>query len=82
MDVIETIHEKVAHLPLPAQEEVLEAVEQIEGRYLTSGDQNDRANGGIEALFGSISLGFATGTDNEKIDEDLVREYNDTHDEG
>lgn len=43
MNTIETIQEKVYNLPVKAQEEVLEAIEQIEKRYKkngTSGEQN------------------------------------------
>lgn len=36
MNVIETIQQKVVHLPPQAQEEVLEAIEQIEERYQTA----------------------------------------------
>lgn len=35
--------------------------------------------GGIRELFGSASLGRATGADNESIDRDLAREYGDNH---
>jgi len=33
MNVVDTIHDKVFHLPREAQEEILEMVEQIEERY-------------------------------------------------
>ncbi len=33
MNVVETIRQKIIHLPLQAQEEVLEIIEQIEERY-------------------------------------------------
>lgn len=38
MNVVETIREKVFHLPPKAQEEVLRQVEQIEERYHISDD--------------------------------------------
>ena len=38
MNVVETIREKVFHLPPKAQEEVLEMIEQIEERYHISED--------------------------------------------
>ncbi len=31
--------------------------------------------------FGSVSLGHSIGTDNERIDADLAREYSATHEE-
>ncbi len=41
-----------------------------------------RSNGGgIRELFGSISLGSPTGSDNESIDADLAREYSNTHED-
>lgn len=33
----------------------------------------------LSDLFGSVSLGYPTGTDNESIDADLAREYANTH---
>jgi len=35
----------------------------------------------FESHFGEIDLGYSTGIDNESIDEDLAREYIDTHEE-
>ncbi len=35
----------------------------------------------FERHFGAVSLGYATGADNESIDADLAREYADTHEE-
>ena len=36
----------------------------------------------FERHFGSVSLGRATGVDNESIDADLAREYADPHEPG
>ena len=44
-----------------------------------NGDSN--GSGGIRELFGSVSLGYPTGADNESIDADLGREYMDTHED-
>ena len=41
----------------------------------------EKKGGGIRELFGSVSLGHATGADNESIDADLGREYASTHDD-
>ena len=35
----------------------------------------------FERHFGSVDLGYATGSDNESIDADLAREYGSTHEE-
>ncbi len=35
----------------------------------------------FERHFGAVSLGYATGADNESIEADLAREYADTHEE-
>lgn len=40
-----------------------------------------RKKASIRELFGSASLGYATGADNESIDADLAREYMNTHDD-
>ena len=82
MNVVETIREKVFRLPPKAQEEVMRQVEQIEEHYHTSEDPlRSNGNGGIRALFGSISLGHSTGADNESIDADLGREYMNKHED-
>lgn len=39
--------------------------------------ENDKAD--ITRFFGAASLGHATGTDNDRIDADLAREYGATH---
>lgn len=35
----------------------------------------------FERHFGEIDLGYPTGVENESIDEDIAREYFDTHEE-
>lgn len=74
MSVVETIREKVIHLPPRAQEEVLRHVEQIEERYHNSDEPSANGNGSLRELFGSVSLGRPTGSDNESIDADIARE--------
>lgn len=50
MNTIETITQKVFHLPLNAQEEVLNAIEEIEKRYATNGDSNNETAVAAHAL--------------------------------
>ena len=50
MNVVETIREKVFHLPPKAQEEVLKQVEQIEERYHISHDPSG-SNGNGEGTY-------------------------------
>lgn len=40
----------------------------------------DASRGSLRELFGSVDLGYPTGTENESIDRDLAREYGATHD--
>ena len=40
-----------------------------------------KSAGGIREMFGSVSLGHPTGSDNESIDADLAREYGSTHED-
>ncbi len=54
MNTIETIQEKVYHLPIKAQEEVLEVIEQIEKRYKKNGTSNGQ-NGENEHPLTSIA---------------------------
>lgn len=35
----------------------------------------------LSDLFGSVSLGYPTGIDNEKIEADLAHEYGNTHED-
>lgn len=55
-----------------------------EGREvtITLPDESPTKNkGGIREMFGSVSLGHPTGSDNESIDADLGREYGSTHED-
>lgn len=54
MNTLETIQEKIHHLPSEAQEEILEAIEQIEKRYKENGT-SARQNGEIEHPLTSIA---------------------------
>jgi hypothetical protein len=44
MNTVQTIYRKLSHLPPPAQEEVLAAIESIEERYADD-DLSDNTNG-------------------------------------
>lgn len=50
---------------------------------VTRQDNGDstKNKGSVRDLFGSGSLGYATGADNESIDADLARAYLDTHED-
>jgi hypothetical protein len=37
--------------------------------------------GALEALFGSVELGYPVGIDNEEIDRDIARAIADTHED-
>lgn len=78
MNISETIQQKVFHLPLGAQEEVLEIVERMEERYET---KNGSRNGKLSDLFGSVSLGRPLGADNNCIDADISDEIVNRHEE-
>lgn len=47
----------------------------------TRTDAQQKSRGSLRELFGSVALGYPTGTDNESIDADLAREYASTHEE-
>ena len=40
-----------------------------------------RVHGGVRELFGSVDVGHPIGIKNEDIDEDLAREYANTHED-
>lgn len=69
-------------LPLSEKERLKLAaliINDISNKPEINGD-NNRA-GSLRDMFGSVSLGHTTGANNEKIDEDLAREYGSTHED-
>lgn len=46
-----------------------------------SAEEAAEARTRFEQHFGEVSLGYATGADNESIDADLAREYGSSHEE-
>ena len=54
-------------------------INDISNRPETNGEA--KITGGIREMFGSVSLGHPTGSDNESIDTDLAREYGSTHED-
>jgi uncharacterized protein YqgQ len=68
-------------LPLPDSEQLKLASLILE--KVTKQDSGGKAKnkGSIRELFGSVSLGYATGADNESIDADLAKAYMDTHED-
>ncbi len=56
---------------------ILEDISQL-NKKKTNGSNG---GGGLQALFGSVSLGHPTGADNESIDADLAREYSSKHED-
>jgi hypothetical protein len=53
-----------------------------DGKRHSDEEQKRAARERFERHFGSVNLGRATGADNESIDADLARAYDDRHEEG
>lgn len=68
-------------LPLPDSEQLKLASLILENVTKQSNGDNTQSKGGVRELFGSVSLGYATGADNESIDADLAKAYLDTHED-
>ncbi len=68
-------------LPLSEQEQLQLAALIINKISHSKSKSVEKKSGGLKELFGSVSLGHATGADNESIDADLGREYASTHDD-
>ncbi len=69
-------------LPLDEKERLKLAaliINDISNKPETNGET--KSAGSIRELFGSVSLGHPTGSDNETIDADLAREYASTHED-
>ena len=57
-------------------------LEKLYGNFIKLKElDKQKARERFESHFGEIDLGYSTGIDNERIDEDLAREYVDTHEE-
>ena len=54
-------------------------INDISNKPATNGEA--KSAGGIREMFGSVSLGNSSGSDNEQIDADLAREYGSTHED-
>ena len=68
-------------LPLPDSEQLKLASLILENVTKQSNSGNTKNKGSVRELFGSVSLGYATGGDNESIDADLAKAYLDTHED-
>lgn len=66
----------------PVSEEEARLAEERFARWIGAGNSSTEGKGGkLSDLFGTASLGHATGLDNEEIDADLAREYANTHED-
>ncbi len=70
--------------PLPDEEKLQIAtliLEDVTKKNVSGGEpkKRKRKDGDITKFFGAVSLGHATGSDNESIDADLARSYADNH---
>jgi len=54
-------------------------ISDISNKPETNGEA--KTAGGIREMFGSVSLGHPTGSENDGIDADLAREYGSTHED-
>ena len=68
-------------LPLPDSEQLKLASLILENVTKQSNGGNTKSKGSVRELVGSVSLGYATGADNESIDADLAKAYLDTHED-
>lgn len=74
-----TIQEIYQRNILPLSEaEQLKLASLILEKVTKQRSESEKGKGNIRDLFGSVGLGYATGTDNESIDADLARTYLDT----
>ncbi len=68
-------------LPLPDAEQLKLASLILEKVTKRDNGGTTKNKGSVRELFGSVSLGYATGADNESIDADLAKAYLDTHED-
>lgn len=68
-------------LPLSDSEQLKLASLILENITKPSNGDNAKSKGSVRDLFGSGSLGYATGADNDSIDADLAKAYLDTHED-
>lgn len=67
--------------PLPDSEQLKLASLILEKVTKQRNGDHPKSKDNVRELFGSVSLGYATGADNESIDADLSRAYLDTHED-
>ena len=82
-EVYEALHQMAEQHGRPFDEVALEWLLKHQPRSRTELSQGER-QAALEQLrrhAGAASLGYPTGVDNESIDADLVREYDDLHEE-
>ena len=66
---------------LPDSEQLKLASLILEKVTKQSNGNHAKSKGSVRELFGSVSLGYATGADNDSIDADLAKAYLDTHED-
>jgi hypothetical protein len=80
--IVQEIYQQTVR-PLSRQEQlelVALIINDITGQRTTNSEQK-RGGKKLSDLFGSVSLAYPTGIDNEKIHADLAREYANTHED-
>ena len=80
-EIYEALEQMAGRSGRPTEALVLEYLaRQVDGRRETLSEEEERAAAErFEQYIGLVDLGYPTGADNESIDQDLAREYGDTH---
>ncbi len=80
-EAIERRARQAGELPARIAATMLEQQFENSGKVTKPSTDADKqaARESLEALFGSVDLGYPIASDNEQIDADLAREYGDAH---
>ena len=78
-DIFAAIQQHAKALETSPSDLVADMLEKQYRSTLQSTKEIQKAKVRFESHFGQVDLGYPTGIDNQKIDEDLARAYADTH---
>ena len=81
LELPENVYEQLQKVASSTGQSIEDWAKRRLGLGQLSKSEKEVKRGKVRHHFGAVDLGYPTGADNEKIDEDLAKEYADTHEE-
>lgn len=79
LELPEDVYERLQKVARAAGQSLEDWAKRRLGLGQLSESEKEAKRGKVRHHFGAVDLGYPTGADNEKIDNDLAKEYADTH---